>query len=196
MGYEDRSTGWFLAQFKPNSHHIAERNLARQGFETFLPLQEETRRTRRKFTTHLRPLFPGYMFVALDMLQGHWRKVNSTYGILRLVIHRKIPKPLPDELINQLMIRCDQEGRLIPPKEFASGDRVLLTKGPFTNFIAKIESVDPDRRVWILLDIIGRETRVAIDADHVRAVCTPGKTKDQSVHYEPAFMPSRMHEKT
>ena len=50
---------WFLAQMKPNSHDIANRNLTRQGFETFLPLQEETRRTRGRFVTRRRPLFPG-----------------------------------------------------------------------------------------------------------------------------------------
>ena len=53
------ATSWFLAQMKPNSHDIANRNLTRQGFETFLPLQEETRRTRGRFVTRRRPLFPG-----------------------------------------------------------------------------------------------------------------------------------------
>ena len=57
MTYHDEVVSWFLAQFKPNGHRIAERNLNRQGFRTFLPLQEETRRQRSKFTTTLRPFF-------------------------------------------------------------------------------------------------------------------------------------------
>ena len=35
---------WHLIQFKPNSHRLAERNLKRQDFEVFLPMQEITRR--------------------------------------------------------------------------------------------------------------------------------------------------------
>jgi transcriptional antiterminator RfaH len=74
-----------LAQFKPKCHRIAERNLERQGFQSFLPMQEETRRVRGKFTALMRPLFPGYLFVAFDKARGGWQAVNSTYGITRLV---------------------------------------------------------------------------------------------------------------
>jgi transcriptional antiterminator RfaH len=31
------------------------------------------------------PLFPGYLFVAFDIGKDGWRKVNSTYGITRIV---------------------------------------------------------------------------------------------------------------
>ena len=50
---------WYIVQFKPNSHKIAVRNLQRQGFETFLPMHEVTRRTVVKFETVTRPLFAG-----------------------------------------------------------------------------------------------------------------------------------------
>jgi transcriptional antiterminator RfaH len=53
---------WYIVQFKHNSHKIAVRNLQRQGFETFLPMHEVTRRTVVKFETVIRPLFAGYMF--------------------------------------------------------------------------------------------------------------------------------------
>ena len=55
---------WYIVQFKPNSHKIAVRNLQRQGFKTFLPMHEMTRRTAVKFQTVIRPLFAGYMFAA------------------------------------------------------------------------------------------------------------------------------------
>lgn len=170
MTLHDRGTSWFLAQLKPNSHNIAERNLARQGFRTFLPLQEETSHARGKFTTQMRPLFPGYIFVALDMLQGSWRAVNSTYGITRLVSLGKEPTPVPLDLVSQLMLRCDREGRLLPPKLLKPGDQVMFTKGPFTDFVATIESIAPERRVWVMMEIMGAQTRVAVGADQIRSV--------------------------
>jgi hypothetical protein len=57
---------WYLIQFKPNSHRVAERNLHRQGFQTFLPMQKITRRKASRFVSDLKPLFPGYMFVSVD----------------------------------------------------------------------------------------------------------------------------------
>ena len=170
MTNHDHGTTWFLAQTKPNSHRIAERNLGRQGFRTFLPLQEETRRARGKFTMQMRPLFPGYLFVAFDVERGGWRAVNSTYGITRLVSLGKEPTPVPLDLISKLMLRCDREGKLMPPKLLAPGDEVMVTKGPFAEFIATIESITPDRRVWVLMEIMGGKTRVAVDAQHLRAV--------------------------
>ena len=170
MTHHDPGTTWFLAQTKPNSHHIAERNLARQGFRTFLPLREETKRLRGRFTTRMRPLFPGYLFVAFDVDRGGWRAVNATHGITRLVSLGKEPTAVPRDLVHQLMLRCDREGKLIPSKQLAPGDEVMVTKGPFAEVIATIERIAPDRRVWVLMEIMGGETRVAVDAQYLGAM--------------------------
>ena len=76
---------WFLAQLKPNSIQIAERNLHRQGFTTFTPMLEETRQRRGKFVRAATTMFPGYTFVAKDETARWWRAINSTYGVSRLV---------------------------------------------------------------------------------------------------------------
>ena len=64
---------WYLIQFKPNSHRLAERNLHRQGFETFLPMQKITRRNASRFVSDLKHLFPGYMFVSVNSELAPWR---------------------------------------------------------------------------------------------------------------------------
>jgi transcriptional antiterminator RfaH len=166
----DPVTTWFLAQFKPNSHYIAQRNLNRQGFRTFLPLKEEDKRARGKFITQIRPLFPGYMFVALDIQRGGWGVVNSTSGITRLVSLGKEPTPVPRNLVVQLMLRCDEDGKLLAPKRLQPGDDVMLTKGPFADFVARVEGIAPDRRVYVLLELMGVQTRVAVGADQLRTV--------------------------
>ena len=83
---------WYIVQFKPNSHKIAVRNLQRQGFETFLPMHEVTRRTVVKFETVIRPLFAGYMFVACDPEKAWWRQINSTYGVSRMLSFAEGPQ--------------------------------------------------------------------------------------------------------
>jgi transcriptional antiterminator RfaH len=55
MMIHDPGTTWFLAQLKPNCAKIADKNLARQGFKTFLPLEEETRQRNGKFISAMRP---------------------------------------------------------------------------------------------------------------------------------------------
>jgi transcriptional antiterminator RfaH len=164
----DQGTTWFIAQLKPNSARIAERNLHRQGFETFLPMVEETHRRADAFITKTVPLFPGYIFVALDVTQGLWRKVNSTYGVSRLVAFGSAPTPIPDELIVAFQQRYAQGDEEEPMSPFSPGDQVRVASGPFADFAAEIETIDPDRRVWVLMELMGRQTRVAVEPRHLK----------------------------
>ena len=168
MSFDEQSTSWFLAQLKPNSGHIAERNLKRQGFQTFLPLEDATKQVRGRFINALRPLFPGYIFVAFDITKGHWRAINSTDGVTRLVSFGKDPAPVPSDVVGQLMLRCDGAGRLLPPKLLKPGDQVRLSTGPFADFVATVESIAADRRVWVLLEIMGGQTRVGVAVEQLR----------------------------
>ncbi len=163
MTVEDDSQSWFLAQLKPNSHRIAERNLRRQGFTTFLPMHECTKSHRGRFQTTLKPLFPGYIFVAFDTTLGGWKSVNGTYGVSQLVCFGKTPTAVPSYLVSQLMLRCDETGKLPLSESLSQGDRVRLSSGPFADFVTRIEVIEPDKRVWVLLELMGRPTRVAVD---------------------------------
>ncbi len=163
-------TTWYLAQIKPNCHIIAERNLRRQGFQTFHPMLEETRRKSEKFASALRPLFAGYMFVALDTAVGGWGAVNSTHGVTRLVSFGDGPQAVPLELISGLVARCDGEGRLLPPPALRPGDEVVISGGPFADFTATVDAVSPGQRVWVLLDLMGRSTRIAVPPGAVQVV--------------------------
>lgn len=159
---------WYLTQLKPNCAWIAEKNLNRQGFETFLPLEEATTERRGKFVTNVQPLFPGYIFVRLDVSKGSWRSVNSTYGVTRLVSFGAAPAPVPHQLVDSIQSRCDDTGKLLPPDKLKPGDKVSLASGPLAHFIAHIDEILPDQRVWVLLDIMGGQTRVKVDARQLR----------------------------
>lgn len=166
----EHTTTWFLAQLRPNCAAIAQRNLDRQKFQTFLPLERDTRQRNGKFENIMRPLFPGYIFVALDRARGLWRSVNSTYGVTRLVSFGEAPAPVPNDLVAALRERCDDRGLLLPPATFHPGDTVTLNSGPFAKFVAEVEKVGVDQRVWILLDFMGRQTRVLAEPQHLKAV--------------------------
>lgn len=160
---------WFLVQTKPNGHRLAERNLNRQGFETFLPLQEVTQRKASRFVNDLRPLFPGYMFVAFELEDAPWRKINGTFGVSRLVSFDQTPKPVPLTLVAGLMSRCDASGKLLPPKILKAGDDVELLTGPFAKFVGTVESIDAEQRIWVLLELMGQKTRVRVPQEQLQS---------------------------
>ena len=159
---------WYLIQFKPNSHRLAMRNLKRQGFETFMPMQDITRRKASRFVSYLRPLFPGYMFVSVEPESKPWSKINSTLGVSRLICQDRIPMKVPQEIVSALMSRCDSSGLLLPPESLASGDSVKILSGALANFIATVETVDSKQRIWVLMEIMGQVTRVQVALDQIK----------------------------
>ncbi|KEO51732.1 transcription termination/antitermination protein NusG [Thioclava pacifica] len=161
MSFLSTETPWFAAQFKPNCAEIARRNLTRQGFQSFLPMHEVTRRRAERFETRKVPLFPGYLFLRPTSRKIRLAAANSTYGITRLVTLGSEPTPLPFEMIHGLIARCDADGLLMPQRDFAPGDEVTIRSGPFSDFVAQIETIDSEQRIWLLLDLMGRKTRIS-----------------------------------
>lgn len=176
---------WYVVHHKPNAEQIAIRNLVRQNVRVFVPFEMAVRnpprvgagtakntlpRVSAGKTRELRkPLFPGYLFVSFGGDDLPWRAVNSTFGVLRLVsFGQNIPAAVPDVLMQHLRSRCDASGRLLPPVDLQPGEEVLVVDGALANFVGTVEKIDPQQRVWLLMNFMGRETRVKVDATNVK----------------------------
>ena len=159
------SKEWFVLQFKSNSHHLATKNLTRQGFETFLPLHNTTSRKSSRFINTCKPLFPGYMFIRFDKAEYEWHKINNTYGVSRLITFNSILKSIPTTFVDSLMKRYDSSGKLLPIEKLKKGDEIKILKGPFANFIATVEKYETDQRILVLMDLMGRKTKIEAFSD-------------------------------
>ena len=153
---------WFIAQIKPNSYHSATQNLERQGFETFLPKMEITQRQKNKFVVKNVYVFPGYMFVSFDPHIITWTKINSTYGVSKILTFNKKPAEISFDLILAIKIRYEINSNPTQKEKLQKGDSIKFTKGPFTDLIAKVESVDEKNRIWILLEAMGGYQRLKL----------------------------------
>jgi transcriptional antiterminator RfaH len=162
------SKEWFILQFKANSHHQAKKNLTRQGFEVFLPLNDTTSRKLSRFINTSKPLFPGYMFIRFNRAESGWHKINNTYGVSRLITFNSILKSIPISLIDNLIKRYDSSGKLLPVPNFKKGDQVTVLTGPFADFIANVEKYEADHRIWILMDLMGRKTKIQTPSDALK----------------------------
>ena len=75
---------------------------------------------------------------------------------------------VPNTLIADIMARCNQARILLPQKQFSKDDTVRLVSGPFDNFLATVESIDENQRVWVLIDLMGQATRTLVKAEKLR----------------------------
>ena len=162
---------WYVVQTQVNSEARAEQNLLRQGYEVYLPRYLKRRRHARKVDLMAKPLFPRYMFVAIDMATQRWRSIQSTFGVSRLVTNGDDPAMLPEGVVHALKAREDDKGfvRLDNKPAFAPGDKVRVLAGAFMDNAGLFNGLADHDRVSILLDMLGRKVRVLLDVDMVAA---------------------------
>lgn len=167
----DASQPWYLAQLKPGEFRRAVTNLGRQGFASFMPQREVTRRHGGRWETRPRPLFPGYLFVEVPHQSPNWRAINSTYGVAHLVsLGQGRPTRVAPELIAALLARTDDDGQLKLDGDFQVGDRVRVISGPLADQVAEIETIPERGRIHLFLELMGQYARIALSSSRVERV--------------------------
>ncbi len=156
---------WYLLQHKPNKQNIALENLKRQGFETFYPLLENTRRTNARFKKSFSPLFPGYIFVFFNIEDSGWIKIKYTIGVSRIVSFNSVPSQVPVDIILALQQKYNRSNKLFSAKNIKTGVNTKILKGPLSGFVGKIEEYDAKSRIKILLEFMGNQKRISINVD-------------------------------
>jgi len=166
------SSRWYVVQTHPLAEAKASGHLQRQGFEIYLPKYHKRRRHARRTETVIAPLFPRYLFVAVDMTSQRWLSIRSTIGVTRLVCDGDRPAAVPVAVFEALKRREDANGliQLDRQPQFSPGDKVYIRDGAFQECLGLYEGMTGNERVTVLLDLLGRKVRVSVDAEMLIAV--------------------------
>lgn len=167
---EPRSN-WYVVQTKPQSEAKAALNLERQGYEIYMPRYLKKRRHARKVDTVRAPLFPRYLFVAIDTAIQQWRNIYSTVGVSNLVCIGDAPACVAAGVIEQLKKREDDAGNIRMERRmpFKPGAAVRVLDGAFDTCIGLCDEMTDSSRVAILLELLGRKVRVFLDIESIAA---------------------------
>ena len=156
------SERWFLAHAQPKSEWKAELHLGAQGFKTYLPQIQKTIRHARKLRTVRAPLFPRYLFVALDLGRDRWLSIRSTIGVSRLFTTRDgRPVPVPVGIVESLIERSEADITRLDVG-LVKGQQVRVLSGPFADFVGTLERLDGAGRVQVLLQLMGTAVPVTL----------------------------------
>ena len=155
-------TAWFVVNTLPHQETRAVTNLLRQGYRAWLPSTKRSRRHARRIMTMLAPLFPGYLFVELDLEREPWSPINGTFGVRRLLCHDNRPAPVPAHFVKSLR-QAEQDGVVAPPEaDLQPGQRVRLVAGPFVDQVGTLVHLAARERVALLLRVLGQEISTVV----------------------------------
>ena len=162
---------WYVAYTQAQAELLAATHLKRQGFDAYLPRCRHVRRHARREETILKPLFPRYVFVALDLATDRWRSVNGTVGVSKMLCRGELPAALPDGVVESLRSGENDDGavplsRLVV---FDADARLRVLDGAFAGQTGIYQSMTEAERVVLLFNLIGREVRVTVPIHAVEA---------------------------
>ncbi|AEB11193.1 transcription termination/antitermination protein NusG [Marinithermus hydrothermalis] len=147
-------------------------------FQVLIPTEEivEHREGGKKEVVR-RKLFPGYVFVQMDLGDNPedpneaWEVVRHTPGVTGFVGTATRPVPLTPDEVQGILEASGVAGKKEGPKpqvSFKEGDVVRVVSGPFADFTGVVSEISPERnKVKVLVSIFGRETPVELDFSQV-----------------------------
>lgn len=160
-------TCWYVIQTLPHQEIRAELNLLRQGYNVWLPRIKKTRRHARRVDYILSPLFPGYLFLNLDISKQSWRSINGTFGVKGLLCQNSKPSRLPDRFIEELQHKAREGGGIIELDEIHVGKNVKIEYGAFKECIGTILKIADKDRILMMLRLLGREVQTMVSRHNV-----------------------------
>jgi len=149
------SEAWYALRSKPRKEEVLWKQLLARDIDVFFPrirVHPVNPRSRK-----LRPYFPGYMFVQVDLEAEGLSKFNWMPFAIGLVSFDGEPAVVPENLIHEVRKRVEEIAAV--GGEFYDGlkpgDPVRISSGPFTGYEAIFDMRLPGtERVRVLIQML------------------------------------------
>lgn len=161
---------WVVVNTHPHKERFALENLARQNFPAYCPMLRTRVRHARIVRQALRPMFPGYVFAAVDSDMHKWKPLLSTFGVRSVVRSGDRLSFLPDGFVDALRAREIDGAIARPATPFQVGQPVRLMAGSFEGLLATIVEMDDRGRLVVLMDLLNGSVRASVHSTAVSDV--------------------------
>lgn len=139
--------------------------------EVLVPMEKVAEVRSGKKTVTTRKLYPGYVFVDINLLddgkriiEKPWYFIRETPGIIGFVGGDRPTPTSQDEIASIKSQISDSEDHEKPKVNFEVGETVKINDGPFLNFSGVIEEIEPERgKLKVTVNIFGRNTPVELE---------------------------------
>ena len=161
---------WHVLYTKPRCENQVERALAADGIEVYFPTLPAVRPRRGR--PAMRPFFPCYLFVNLDLEAVGISRLNWTPGVRHLVMFGGVPARVDDGVIARIRQQLDQPHAMDRQGEILErGDRVVITAGPLEDIEAVFDKrLSATGRVLVLVQFLQRWTTVQVESVALRKI--------------------------
>mgnify|MGYP002793014892 FL=1 len=150
-----------------------ERKVRSMGLENVIerilvPEEDEIDVKDGRKRTVRRKIYPGYVFVEMEVNDRSWYVVRNTPGVTGFVGSATKPVPLEPQEVRRILKSQGIEKEVCPQISVEIGEQVRIISGPFDNFYATITEINNEKGTLKgLIDMFGRETSVEVDYSQI-----------------------------
>jgi len=164
----DAGVNWYALYTCPRHEKCVAQQIEQRNISCFLPLYRSVRRWKDRRKELELALFPGYVFVRLELKDR--MRVLQLPSVVRLVSFNGEPAVLPEAEIEGLRERLSRGGCVEPHPYLNVGRRVRVSAGPMAGLEGIIVRRKDRCRVVFSLDLLMRSVAVEVDEADVEPV--------------------------
>jgi transcription antitermination factor NusG len=160
---------WYALSVYARQEKAAHAEIAGLGLETFLPTSPVRRLWSDRVKQLEQPLFPGYLFVRLELTAETRIRLIRLHQVIDLVGKNwGYASSVPDIQIESLRLLLASEKILEPTLKLISGTEVMISQGPLRGTSGIVErEASGQRRIIVQVPLLGRGVRTVLSVDDV-----------------------------
>jgi transcription antitermination factor NusG len=159
---------WYAVSVRPRHEKLVSRHLEHRGLNCLLPVYRSVRRWRDRRKELDMVLFPGYVFVNLDVRRR--LDVLLAPGVLRFVTFQGQPARVPDNEIQALGSSLSLGLRAEPHPYLRRGRKVRVKSGPLVDTEGIMIRRKEGFRLVLSIELIMRSVMLEVDEADVEPI--------------------------
>lgn len=160
-------THWFAVWTKSRQEKIAVAMIGSLGVTNFLPLKSELRQwSDRKQTVNV-PLFSGYLFVKISLVDDSRLRILQIPGVAGFLGNSQGPLPIPQDQIDAVRSVVERKIECTVHPLLNEGDSVRVVRGPLAGIQGRLVRMNSLTRLVISISLIHRSLSVHVDREDV-----------------------------
>jgi transcription antitermination factor NusG len=169
---------WYAVWTRSRQEKAAAARLRSIGIVHYLPLQSTVRHWSDRRQIIEVPLFPGYLFVQLDVRSGSKLEVLKSPGVVGFIGNSSGAAPIPEVQIDSIRkiliagMECSAQAL------FKEGERVRVVRGALAGIEGSLLRVGSKSQLIIAVEMIQRSVAVTVcEQDVEPAGCQDASTR-------------------
>ncbi|MFA4905919.1 MAG: transcription termination/antitermination protein NusG [Candidatus Margulisiibacteriota bacterium] len=141
-------------------------NLKNKVFKILVPEEEVVELKGSKRIEKKRKMFPGYVFLEMDLDDESWYAIRQTPGVARFIGTKVKPTPVSDREMQRVLKQIGVKEEKLEVA-FERGESVRVISGPFRGYTGTVDEINADKgKLKVLINIFGRDTPVEVNFEH------------------------------